>query len=54
MIDNRRLLAAPDLLAALEDVPSVVKPINEQRYHFVNKANFLIEKVKGGLNEQCL
>jgi len=47
MIDNGRLLAAPDLLVALEDVPFVVKPINEQRYHFVNKANSLIEKVKG-------
>jgi len=52
MIDNGRLLAAPDLLVALEDVPFVVKPLNEQGYHFVNKANFLIGKVKGGLNEQ--
>jgi len=54
MIDNGRLLAAPDLLVALENVPSAVKPINAQMYHFVNKANFLIGKVKGGLNEQGL
>jgi len=53
-LNNCRLLAAPDLLVALEDVPFVVKPLNEQRYHFVNKENSLIEKVKGGLNEQCL
>jgi len=54
MIDNGRLLAAPDLLAALEDVLSAVEPLNAQGYHFVNKANSLIEKVKGGLNEQGL
>jgi len=41
------LLAAPDLLAALEDVLSAVEPLNAQGYLFVNKANFLIEKVKG-------
>jgi len=44
------LLAAPDLLVALEDVLSAVEPLNAQGYHFVNKANSLIEKVKGGLN----
>ena len=51
---NRKYLpllpAAPDLLVALEDVLSAVEPLSAQGYHFVNKANSLIEKVKGGLN----
>lgn len=48
--ERMSILAAPDLLVALEDVLSAVEPLNAQGYHFVNKANSLIEKVKGGLN----
>lgn len=44
------LLAAPDLLAVLEDVLSAVEPLHVQGYHYIDKAKSLIEKVKGGLN----
>lgn len=48
------LLAAPDLLTTLEDVLSAVEPLHVQGYHYIDKANSLISKIKGGLNGQDL
>lgn len=44
------LLAAPDLLTTLEDVLSAVEPLHVQGYHYINKANSLISKIKGDMN----